>query len=404
MKNNYFFLRSVVMTTLLFITAIAFGAAGDFGAWVFKTGHAGMTCDKLTFTEKSLTLELWLNLDAGTDVDRVVIASTMGDGKTGFALSLRTNSANSNALEVRFFVKTPAESLVPIFIPKEQFVGKWGHLAFVVSEADGKAYAYVNGEPYSSIDAVGGWIGNNTTTALAIGKWYSDPQPFGKIADFRIWKTARTAEQIKANYNKRLSGTEQGLYLYYNFDNFDQTILNVANPGTNNGSLLPAATWTNVHSYEILSQKPVNLAVENNLFTWDGTGDSYEVEILEKGTGNVINTETVLVNSYSLSELGLSTSLEYNLKVRAKKTYFYSDWATTILNAPSAVVNPTENSLVIYTENNSIIVNSDKNRTIDVLSVDGRAIRTVNLNPGKTSIDGLTKGLYIIDKQKIILK
>ena len=102
----------------------------------------------------------------------------MGDGKTEFVLSLRTNSVQSNVIEVRFFIKTPTEELVPIFIPKEEFVGKWGHIAFVVSEIEGYAYAYINGYPYTSIDAVGECIGNNSTTALGIRKWFFDPKPF----------------------------------------------------------------------------------------------------------------------------------------------------------------------------------------------------------------------------------
>lgn len=404
MKINNFFLRSVVMTIFISVTTIAFSATGDFGAWVLKTGHGGMSCDKIAFTEKSLTLELWLNLDAGTDIDRVVVASTMGDGKTGFALSLRTNSTHANAIEVRFFVKTPTEGLVPIFIPKEEFVGKWGHMAFVVSETEGKAYAYINGEPYTSIDAVGGWIGNNTTTALGIGKWFTDPQPFGKIADFRIWNTARTAAEIKANYNKRLAGTEQGLYLYYNFDNFAQTIPNVVSSTRNTGTLYPAATWNSVYEYEILSPMPTNLSANATTVTWDGTADSYEIEVSEKVSGNIIKTDAIQVNSYSLSGLNLSSSLGYNIKVRTKKTLFYSDWTATTLNGPSAVVNPNVARLTIYTENNSVIINSDKNQSIDVLSYDGRIIRSVNLNIGKTAINGLTKGLYIIDRQKIIIK
>lgn len=401
MKINNFFLRSVVMTMVLSVTTIAFGATGDFGAWVLKVGHAGMSCDTIRFTEKSITLEFWMNLNSA-DVEKIAIMGT-STTDAGFLVSVRANSANAGALELRLFAKDTQKNTAHFYIPREYFVGKWVHIAYVISAADEKAYAYINGELFAEKAAVGGFFGNSTTP-LGIGQWWSDPKPDGKLAEIRIWNVARTAEQIKANYNKRLKGIEQGLYIYYNFDIFDQIVPNVANYESNNGSLKPSATWNTVHEYEVLSPMPTNLSIVDNTVAWDGTGDSYEIEISEKETGNVIKTDTIQATSYALTALGLSTSLQYTVKVRALKSFFYSDWASTTLNGLSAVSNPTENRLKIYTENNSIIVNSAEDQTINILSYDGRIIRRVDLNTGKTTISGLSKGLYIIDRQKIIIK
>ncbi|MFT3751556.1 MAG: LamG domain-containing protein [Paludibacter sp.] len=393
-----FFLAAI----LLMNSALAFGAVGDFGSWVLKTGHAGMACDKIAFTGKSLTLELWLNLDAGTDVDKVVIALTMGDGKTGFALSLRTNSAHSNALEIRFFVKTPSDGLVPLFIPKDQFVGKWGHMAFVVSETEGKAYAYVNGELYTSLDAVGGWIGNNANTALAVGKWYTDPQPFGKIADFRIWKTARTAEQIKQNFNKHLEADTTGLYINYTFAGFQRGMNNLV--GTNNKAWLsPELNWNTYHAYEVLTQAPTNVTLSQNQVSWEGTGESWEVQVLEKNTNNVVVTDTVTTKSLSLDGLNLATNVEYYAKVRTKNLV-YSGWASS-LSDQTAVSTPYANNLKIFsTDNGTLIIKSDIARKFNIYAISGQLIRTVNLLEGDNEIAGLKKGFYVADNQKIFVK
>ncbi len=401
MKNNYFFLRSVVMTTLLFITTNAFCVTGDFGAWVLKTGHAGMSCDTVRFTEKSITIEFWMCLNSA-DVEKIAIMGTSGTD-TGFLVSVRANSANANALELRLFAKDTQKNTAHFYIPRNYFVGKWVHIAYVISAANEKAYAYINGELFAEKAAVGGYYGNSTTP-LGIGQWWSDPKPDGKLAEIRIWNVARTAEEIKMNYNKRLKGDEQGLYIYYNFDIFAQIIPNVVNYETNNGSLKPSATWNTVHGYEILSPLPVNLVVANNTVSWDGTGDNYIIQISDKGTGNIIKTDTVQTNSYPLSLLNLSTGIEYTIKVRTQKSFFCSDWASTILRTPSAVVNPAVSKLTIYSEDNSVIINSDENQTINIFSYDGRIIRTIDLNVGKTTINGLSKGLYIIDRQKIIIK
>jgi len=413
MKINNFFLRFALMAMMLSITTIAFGTTGDFGAWNLTTvGHNGLNAGILTFTEKNMTLESWFYIDdaGGNNLTGANAISNRHNGNQGFSVNLANNSATST-VDVRFVFKNTkndgtSDQAFAIFLPRSAFSNQWGHFAFVISSEEHRAYAYLNGQLYNVIeDFYTDWVGNRVTDQLWIGRWYTnDPIFYGKMADIRVWTVARTAEDIAENYNKRLKGDETGLYIYYNFDNFDKTILNVANPGTNNGSLLPDATWSAVHSYEVLSEIPVNLSIGNNMFTWDGTGDSYEIEISEKETENIVNTGTSIVNSYSLSGLGLSTSLEYNLKVRAKKNQFYSDWASINLNGPSAVSNPNETRLTIYTENNSIIVNSVENQTINVLAYDGRIVRTVELNVGKTTISGLSKGLYIIDRQKIIIK
>lgn len=40
----------------------------------------------------------------------------------------------------------------------------------------------------------------------------------GKVDELRVWTIARTSEEIAANYNKELSGTEPGLVGYWKFN------------------------------------------------------------------------------------------------------------------------------------------------------------------------------------------
>ncbi|NDW10714.1 DUF4886 domain-containing protein [Dysgonomonas sp. 520] len=389
-------------------------AKGDFNAWnLTTTGHNGLNVGKLEFTEKNMTLETWLYIDdkGGLNKTGVNIISNRHNGNQGFSVNLRNNSATSNE-DLAFVFKNTKndgtyDQAYTLFLPREEFSDKWGHLAFVISSTDKKAYAYVNGEVYDVIeDFFTDWVGNRITDELWVGRWYKDsPIFYGKMADFRVWNVARSDEEIADNYNQRLKGTEEGLYVYYNFDNFDQIVMNVANPGTNNGSLLPAATWRDVHSSEVLSARPTNLQVANDVFSWDGDADSFEVEIVEKESGDIVKTDVATENSYSLTGLTLDEKKEYEMKVRAKTTLFYSDWALTLFNdKQSGIANSTIDKLNIYSEAGSLIVNSDSERLLNVYAVDGRLVQSVNLKAGKTIIEGLQKGFYLVDNQKIILK
>ncbi|MFV0467754.1 MAG: LamG domain-containing protein, partial [Dysgonomonas sp.] len=269
MKKYCFSPRLILSSLILMIMVMTAYASGDFCAWELKSGHNGILGTPLTFTEKSMTLELWLNMSEGkNDTDKTTILGTMDNSNKGMLLNLRTNVDNNGALEIRFFAITPQKKIIVFSIPREKFIGKWGHLAFVISETENKAYAYVNGELSGTVDAVGGWIGNSNI-ALSIGSWYSDPKLYGKIADLRIWKIARTESQIKANYDKYLTGTNPDLVVNYKFASYQREVINSA--GTENNAVCnPELNWNIYHSREILAQKPTDISIAQNQITWSG--------------------------------------------------------------------------------------------------------------------------------------
>lgn len=183
MKKASFPSRMLLICLVVFLTnAFDLYANEDFKAWEFKTGQTGIACGKLNFTDHSLTVEFWINMtQSAATTDKMSVIETFGD-PNGFIINIRQNSAKSNALELRLFAKdrqaTPGT--VYFFIPADKYINKWAHIAFVISEADQKGYAYVNGELLGVTNAVGGYYGNFktdgiTTRALNIGTFYSDP-------------------------------------------------------------------------------------------------------------------------------------------------------------------------------------------------------------------------------------
>lgn len=118
--------------------------------------------------------------------------------------------------------------------------GEWHHVAL---SYDGENWAiYVDGKA----DGTSGADPNTTDQNLKIGNL---PEPHngeyfdGTMDELRVWNVARTADEIVATMNTELTGKEEGLVAYYNFnqgvaggDNSTVTTL-MDRAGKNNGTL-----------------------------------------------------------------------------------------------------------------------------------------------------------------------
>lgn len=118
--------------------------------------------------------------------------------------------------------------------------GEWHHVAL---SYDGENWAiYVDGKA----DGTNGGDPNTTDQNLKIGNL---PEPHngeyfdGTMDELRVWNVARTADEIVATMNTELTGKEEGLVAYYNFnqgiaggDNSTVTTL-MDQAGKNNGTL-----------------------------------------------------------------------------------------------------------------------------------------------------------------------
>lgn len=88
----------------------------------------------------------------------------------------------------------------------------WYHIAYVVTPVS--YTAYVNGERWETgaIYPAGTPLLYAAGHQLCLGADKMEPMDLdGGVAELRIWRTARTAEQIRANMNLILSGDEPGL-------------------------------------------------------------------------------------------------------------------------------------------------------------------------------------------------
>ncbi len=181
---------------------------------------------------------------------------------------------------------------------------KWHHVGIVVSE-DENTY-YLDGIKYNVSSASSqvnfsdfdfstgklylGWTGDTTLGYL------KHPYFKGKIDEVKIWNTAKTAEQIEKDKFKSLSGKEEHLVAYYNF-NDQNSLATDLSAGANHGTL-HSVTYTSSFLSMDSDLDSIPDAVDNCPNTYnpdqldldeDGIGDVCDIDRDGDGIDNSID-------------------------------------------------------------------------------------------------------------------
>lgn len=122
-------------------------------------------------------------------------------------------------------------------------VGKWFHLA-VTLDASNSLKIYIDGELKSTSTTSSGTF--NLTSNCYIGKSYNDNRYWpGLICETRIWKVARTQEEITSNMY-RVSAESDGLVAYWKFDEANGNTITDYSGNNNTITANSALKWTSV--------------------------------------------------------------------------------------------------------------------------------------------------------------
>ncbi|MGB1032186.1 MAG: LamG-like jellyroll fold domain-containing protein, partial [Flavobacteriales bacterium] len=115
----------------------------------------------------------------------------------------------------------------------------WIHLA-TTWERNGFFTGYINGEQVGQITTGDNDISpNNSDLIIGIAPWdLSNFQTFGQIDEVRVWNVSRSAEEVKQDMFRNLSGTEDGLVLYYDFDGASGTSVTDLSAAGNDGEVI----------------------------------------------------------------------------------------------------------------------------------------------------------------------
>jgi hypothetical protein len=100
--------------------------------------------------------------------------------------------------------------------------------------------------------------------AAELGRFVSGNYFAGQLEEFRVWKLARGAGELRGQMNKRLLGNETGLTVYYRFDEGTGTeVVNAADGGGYLGTLRNGVTWQDSTAPAGIPPRYVTI-VENN--------------------------------------------------------------------------------------------------------------------------------------------
>jgi hypothetical protein len=175
---------------------------------------------------------------------------------------------------------------------------------------------YVNGEYINTISNDNSiWSGYGN---LIIGNVTNDGfgPVFFKIDEVRFWSKALTENQIKNNWNKSLIGNEDGLKVYYNFNNQGMPGKNNSNikylvdlsPNKYKAKFVNTALTSEYNNYVIpinnfqLKDSLIFSFDPNNLDCYPGTGNN----------NNTINSSTFYDMSLKGNHLKLYNDINYN--------------------------------------------------------------------------------------------
>ena len=158
--------------------------------------YASVNNDSLLKTNTdSLTIQVWVSPDA-TDGNRIILSKPnmyeLGINDNKFYFKVGTQTLNSNAT-------------VSSFLGGSDFVHLTG-----LSTAD-KLFIYINGELNGSMNKTGSLTGNNNQ--ITVGEGF-----VGIIDEIRLWSRPLGSTEILRDYNRYLTGGEEGLIAYWSFN------------------------------------------------------------------------------------------------------------------------------------------------------------------------------------------
>jgi hypothetical protein len=213
-------------------------------------------------TDYPFTLECWVRLDVTNVNHRIFGICNTTANNVRYSLGYSVGNG-------KFSLQAQNTSVVDNVSTTTATANVWFHLAGVFTSATSRTL-YVNGLSESTgTDNVA--FNNSANNKVEMGRHFTTSFYLdGKLSDVRIWNTARTAQQIADNYNKRLIGNESGLVGYWKLDKGSGTT--VADSTTNaNAGTISGAIWDNNEPFT----EPIDDGTAVRLWS-DQSGNGYD--------------------------------------------------------------------------------------------------------------------------------
>ena len=202
-----------------------------------KTGYVELPPNIFNDLEEA-TVEVW----ARWDRFRAPGHTRSSDRVFDYGGPLRDLSIAANGLDgLRFAIGDAdhgSQSLLVSFLLR---TSKWCHVAAVSGK--GGMRLYYNGVLAGTNSYTGSFAATKDGSLNRLGKTVvvtnETDLPFqGQIGETRVWKVARTEEQIRETMFRKLTGSEPGLAALWSFDSAEDGVVKDLSPGRHDGKLV----------------------------------------------------------------------------------------------------------------------------------------------------------------------
>ena len=186
---------------------------------------------------------------------------------------------------------------------------QWTHVAITMDNISSKLY--ING----ILDDEKGPSDTDISTDFEIGGYSTSGNHEvvnGYLDEFCFWSDVRTASEIRENMYKTLTGNEENLIAYYNFDNSSGTALQDFSGNENDGIL------TNMNNSDWVTSSAFNTWLNTSSTTWAMTSNwsdgaiptsSDNVGIYDWG-----NSSPEIISSQTVNNLNVGTGVSVQVK------------------------------------------------------------------------------------------
>lgn len=258
------------------------------GVQAFNLGKA--LSDSLATT--NFTVEMWVKVDPTGNTNNPAIFGTKNwtaGANTGIAWSFiapgnTVGGGPANGFRFNFATTAGSSSRKDVdMTPANAFT--WNHYAITVDRA-GTIKGYINGVLKTTSASIAANLGQSIASNLPAHIAQDGTGNFaaklnGSIDEVRIWKTARTEQELRDNMCQKLDGNEAGLLAYYGLNEVpgSTTITNgaTATTGMFNG------TATATPPAFVISGAPLG-DTSVALYTNNWVGQSLELPAANRGT------------------------------------------------------------------------------------------------------------------------
>ncbi|MBN1340260.1 MAG: PKD domain-containing protein, partial [Bacteroidales bacterium] len=195
--------------------------------------------------DSAMTAEVWVKFNPATKANFSILAKVNGyDGfdnrPEGYHIGFRHNNG---AIHVNAGLQTDVEG--PVHFGDENLNDNlWHHIAFTYDANAGlnNFKLYINGLLHKQTTLIGEIVNEHGMLMLGARNmgngWYYDAKYY--MDDVRLWNRALSQEELLENQAKKLTGEEEGLVLFLNFDDTFKDLSGNGNNGipVYNGKLL----------------------------------------------------------------------------------------------------------------------------------------------------------------------